>query len=978
MQSRVIWALLAATLTACSAFRAEHSPAPTARPEAAGAEILSNARQLTFEGLRSGEGYFSASGQQLVFQSEREPGNPFYQIYWMDLATGDVHRVSPGHGKTTCAWIHPSGDRVLFASTHEDPAARDEQARELAFRASGETRRYAWDFDEHFDLFASGVRGEAPTALASAPGYDAEASWSPDGKLVVFASNRHAYGATLSQEERASLARDPSAFVDLYRINADGSDLRRLTRSPGYDGGPFFSADGTRIVWRRFSPDGATAEIWVMNADGSGARPITDLGAMSWAPYFHPSGDYVVFTTNRHGFGNFELYLVDAQGASDPVRVTGSDGFDGLPVFSPDGSRLAWTRRPSPDATSQIHLADWDDAFARRALGLPPQRPALRARPAPRRAISPEALRARVHALSSDEFSGRLTGTQGERRATEYVARAFEEAGLVPAGDSESFYQLFEFTAGISLGADNALWLEDAAGPAAELQLDSDWRPLAFSATGEVQPSEIVFAGYGIVAPAGDGFEAVDAYADLDVRDRWVLVLRFLPEGASAERRQHLNAYAALRHKAMLARDKGARGLIVAPGPNARVRRELVRLARSGPHASGSIAVVSVSSAAAGRLVEAAGQDLGEIQDRLDAGEALPGFAIPHARLAARIDLVQERRTGRNVLARLGEGPSDRPAVVVGAHVDHLGHGEGGTSLAREGDKGAIHRGADDNASGVAALIEVARELAASRRRGELALEREILFAAWSGEELGLLGSTHFIDALRERHGDPASLAPWIAAYLNMDMVGRLDDQLMLYGMGSSSIWPSAVEAAAAPLRLPIAGQQDSYLPTDSTAFYLAGVPVLSAFTGPHEDYHTPRDDPDRLNYAGAAEIATLVERLTLQLASQKQEPDYIASDRPSRAAPRAGLRVYLGTIPDYSGKARTGVGLSGVVKNGPAERAGLRSGDVVLAIAGTKIENIYDYTYALDALKVGEPVAVRVLRDGHALTLSVTPDSRD
>ncbi|MCZ6464825.1 MAG: peptidase M28, partial [Proteobacteria bacterium] len=246
--------------------------AAPANPQSRSEPLLSRIRQLTFEGRRSGEGYFGPAGRRIVFQSEREPGNPFYQIYRMDLATGDVERVSPGIGKTTCAWIHPGGSRVLFASTHAAANARAEQEEELARREAGETRRYAWDYDPDFDLYSSDLDGSPPRALAAAPGYDAEASWSPDGRTVVFASNRHAYDPILasafSAQDHERLASDPSAFIDLYTVDSRGGNLRRLTTSPGYDGGPFFSPDGSRIVWRRFSEDGVTAEIYSMKVDG--------------------------------------------------------------------------------------------------------------------------------------------------------------------------------------------------------------------------------------------------------------------------------------------------------------------------------------------------------------------------------------------------------------------------------------------------------------------------------------------------------------------------------------------------------------------------------------------------------------------------------------------------------------------------------------------------------------------------------------
>jgi Tol biopolymer transport system component len=336
-------------------------------------DFLTRIRKVTVEGARAGEGYFTPDGRRMVFQSEREADNPFYQIYTLDLTTGESQRVSPGHGKTTCAFFRPGTLDILFASTHHDPRSRDLQKAELDFRASGQQRRYAWDYDDQMDLYVAAATDGALTRLTEARGYDAEASYSPDGEWIVFSSTRDAYAGTLGQTEAAKLAVDPSYFADIYRMRADGSHVQRLTDTPGYDGGPFYTPDG-RILWRRFDEDGLIADVWIMNADGTGARQLTDFGSMSWAPYMHPSGRYIFFASNKLGFDNFEVFIVDADGAKEPVRVTYTPGFDGLPVPTPDGQTLAWTSGRGGGSGAQIYFAQWNHQRALDALAAAPAR----------------------------------------------------------------------------------------------------------------------------------------------------------------------------------------------------------------------------------------------------------------------------------------------------------------------------------------------------------------------------------------------------------------------------------------------------------------------------------------------------------------------------------------------------------------------------------------------------------------------------
>jgi Tol biopolymer transport system component len=333
-------------------------------------DFLSRVRRLTVEGRRAGEGYWSKDGKKLVFQSEREPGNPFYQIYLMDLASGDVTRVSPGMGKTTCSFINPETNDILFASTHHDPRSKQLQDEELKFRASGQERRYSWDYDPEMELYVRSAKTGTYRRLTNKRGYDAEGSYSPDGQWIVFSSTRDAYDRPLSAAEQKQLEVDPSYFAEIYimRADADGSGAKRLTNVPGYDGGPFFAPDGKRIIWRRFDERGVIADVHTMNLDGTDDRQLTDFKAMSWAPYIHPSGKYILFSSNKLGFDNFEIFMVDIDGKKEPVRVTYSDGFDGLPVPSPDGTQLAWTSSRGGGREGQIYLAQWNHQKALDAI----------------------------------------------------------------------------------------------------------------------------------------------------------------------------------------------------------------------------------------------------------------------------------------------------------------------------------------------------------------------------------------------------------------------------------------------------------------------------------------------------------------------------------------------------------------------------------------------------------------------------------
>ncbi len=352
---------------------ATKGPDSAASPEFGERDFLSRAQRLTYEGRRAGEGYFSPDGRKLVFQSEREEGNPFYQIYLLDLTTGETKRISPGTGKTTCPFIRPGSGDILFGSTHLDPETERYQREELEFRASGKQRRYSWDYDPAMDIWvADGETGEL-TRVTTEQGYDAEASYSPDGEWIVYSSMRDAYERQLSEEEAKILEVNPSYFGELYIMRADGSEKRRLTSTPGYDGGPFFSTDGKRVVWRRFSEDGLTADVYTINTDGTDEKRITDFGALSWAPYEHPSRDYILFASNKLGFGNFEIFMVDTEGMKEPVRITFTDGFDGLPVPSPDGNTLIWTSSRHGEG-GQLYRASWNHEVALKALAASPLR----------------------------------------------------------------------------------------------------------------------------------------------------------------------------------------------------------------------------------------------------------------------------------------------------------------------------------------------------------------------------------------------------------------------------------------------------------------------------------------------------------------------------------------------------------------------------------------------------------------------------
>lgn len=340
---------------------------------------------------------------------------------------------------------------------------------------------------------------------------------------------------------------------------------------------------------------------------------------------------------------------------------------------------------------------------------------------------------------------------------------------------------------------------------------------------------------------------------------------------------------------------------------------------------------------------------------------------------------IQNKQHGINVLAKLRLGPRASGMIVVGAHADHLGYGELSGSLAREDEKGMIHYGADDNASGVAGVLEAAVTLSDLQAHGVLHGNKDILFAVWSGEEFGILGSSHFIknfikNFTKKTTNESSHLA--IVADINLDMIGRLNDNLILQGIGSSSMWSTLIKRANIKHPIPFITQNDPYLPTDSTSFYLQRVPTINFFTGAHEEYHTPRDKPDTLNYEGMKNISEFLVSLIVEIENEPKVLDYQEVQKTGGKS-GGGFKVYLGTIPDYASSDISGVKLSGVTKGSPAEHAGLRHDDVIIELAGKKIRNIYDYSFALKALRAGKAARLIVLRGQERVALKIIATSR-
>ena len=595
--------------------------------------------------------------------------------------------------------------------------------------------------------------------------------------------------------------------------------------------------------------------------------------------------------------------------------------------------------------------------------------------------ISERDLTQHVAALTDPRTNGRRSGSPGERVAADYLSRAFSAAGLAPASERGDWFDAFEFTSGVSLGRENRLTLGEE-----ELKLGSDWRPLAFSRSGSFAAASAVFVGYGLMTPADGERPAIDEYGDVDVQDRWVIVLRDLPQIFDDDTRRSLRRYAGLRFKAMIARDRGARGVLFVSGPRGRFKDELAPLRFDASLAGTSIAAISISNDFAQRLLSPSSQNertLDTIQGEVD--EALLHSGDPEPRVTpieldqvvieAHVELLTKRAEGINVLGRLQVGPSPSAEwIVIGAHYDHLGRGESSGSLADAEEANAIHSGADDNASGTALVVELAEAMAARHQAGVDLGKRDFLFAAWSGEELGLLGSDAWVAKNVNPHGGPEGPV----AYLNFDMVGRLRDSLVIQGVGSSPAWATLLEELAAESSITVQPQNDSYVPTDATSFYKAGVPILSAFTGAHSEYHTPRDTLETLNLADTEKIGELFLRIAESIGRAETPPPYLAQAAPAAGNTRGGFRVFLGTIPDYARTDVVGVLLSGVAAAGPAETAGLKRGDLIIGAAGKKIENLYDYTYALEAMRVGEPTQIRFERDGKQIEIEVVPSSRD
>lgn len=914
-------------------------PAPKPEPVAPKPPVLlpeekhlAELRQLTFAG-ENAEAYWRFDGTGFSLQS-RGVNDGCDRIQVMDvfrmnhgstgswlvpMGTPEVKQLSSGNGATTCAHWMPD-NTVIYASTHLGGAACPPKP--------DMSLGYVWALYDSYDIFKAStktlpVKDETLTRLTDTKGYDAEATVCGKDGSIVFTSVR-------------------DGDLELYRMDADGKNVKRLTFTPGYDGGAFFNKDCTKLVWRASRPKPgkeledyqallakglvrpSKLELYVGNADGTDARQVTYLNAASFAPFWFPNRERLIFSSNAGDpkGREFDLWAVDADG-TNLERITHTKGFDGFPMFSPDGKWLAFSSNRMTEEgknDTNLFLSRWLDGSV----------------PSPSGAA--ERVRDDATWLSSPEREGRGLGSKGLEAAGAFVQERFVSLGLTGAAPDGSFRHQFEVPTKVTRGAKTSLRI--AGKPVA----DDDFTPLGVSAQGKVE-GPLVLAGYGLE----DAELGLDDFKGLDVKNKVVVVRRFAPEHPKLTTPEAQRKAGDLRKKVFLAKSKGAKAVLVVDAP--------VLVAKPDGKAEPvqeaplpSLRLDSLQDAGLPILVVKRSV-LGPFMSSLEKKQAIAASLV--------VELVIEKSQTFNVVARLQAPASSGGAVIVGAHLDHLGLG-GPNSLAP--DKVEPHLGADDNASGVAALLEVARTLSTKKD----SLTRDVIFIAFSAEEAGVLGSSALVSA------KPAWLeGAW--AMLNMDMVGRLRlNELSVLGAESAPEWRALIEAACDQSRVKCAASGDGYGPSDHISFYSAGVPVLHFFTGAHNDYHKPSDAPAKLNAAGMAKVAEVVSSLAATPTDAKLT--YTKFPAPVRGDARS-FNASLGTVPNYGGglPGVKGVLLDDVRPGGGAEKAGMRRGDVIVKLGKYEVGSVEDLMFVLTQAKPGETVTGVVVRDGKRVELEVT-----
>jgi Tol biopolymer transport system component/Zn-dependent M28 family amino/carboxypeptidase len=881
-------------------------------------------RQLSFGG-ENAEAYWSMDGKELIFQAHKGEGCD--QIYRMNpwAPKPEAKMVSTGKGATTCAYFFPGNDSILYASTHlGGDACPPPPDRSLG---------YVWALYDSYDIFKAKSDGSNLQRMTETKGYDAEATVCKTDGSIVFTSVR-------------------DGDIDLYRMDADGKNVKRLTTGVGYDGGAFFSDDCKQIVWRASRPKGAELddykkllsqalvrpsklELYVANADGSEARQVTYLDAASFGPYLYPNGKRIIFSSN---YGDpkgreFDLFAINTDG-TDLERITHTKGFDGFPMFSPDGKHLAFAsnrRTAEGQRDTNMFLAKWNEG---KITPLGPETAA-------------ERVKRDVSFLADPARDGRGIGTKGLEASGEFIEKRMKDLGLSGAGGKDSFRQPFEVTTAIKPATGTSLSV------AASALKETDFKPLAFSGQSTAKGT-LVLAGYGLK----DKALGVDDYKGVNVRNQIAVVRRFVPEGKPFEDNAVKRRLGDLRQKAWVAREQGAKALIVVDMP-----------------------IKPADAPADWKVPEEAPFPAMHFDAPSDAG--IPVVVVKRAAFTAElanlekgkgsaaevtVKLEQAKAPVFNVVGRLAAGApkKEKGVVVIGAHYDHLGRGGHPGSLAPDSE--LPHVGADDNASGVAALLEAARVLGERKAT----LKRDVVFIAFSGEESGLLGSAFFTKS------PPAGIAiKDVVAMINMDMVGRMrDNKVSVLGSDSGAEWKDFVPGLCDKLRVECALGGDGYGPSDQMSFYVAKVPVVHLFTGAHSDYHKPTDTVDRLNAAGNARIALLAADIAAATAQRDKRITWKpATGNTSASGDSRSFNASLGTIPDYSGASpgQPGVLLSGVRAGSAAEKGGIRGGDTLLRLGTHEIRDVRDLMFALNASKPGETVKASLMRNGKKIEVEVT-----